>query len=170
MIFRVLAAISVAAVCTLSALAHQVPAWSLLYFPLPHMCICTALPSHRLAAHPSSTRCVLTRSLQLTGPRVRRRYGHQHHQPSLVESQHCSATDPGTTTNGWTLDHECATTNSIQAPGNKLFIDIVHWATMSCNELCQPSVDCLSVDRGAVTDVTAKVAKGCIIPTVLRHR
>eukprot|EP00964_Phaeocystis_antarctica_P095469 scaffold61908_cov66-Phaeocystis_antarctica.AAC.3 len=39
-------------------------------------------------------RCVspafLTRSLQLTGPYVQRRYGH--HQPDLVESEHSSAT------------------------------------------------------------------------------
>eukprot|EP00964_Phaeocystis_antarctica_P144059 scaffold109748_cov63-Phaeocystis_antarctica.AAC.1 len=46
-IFRDLAAMSVAAACALLALAHQVPAWSLLHFPLPHMCICTA------ASHPS---------------------------------------------------------------------------------------------------------------------
>eukprot|EP00964_Phaeocystis_antarctica_P096918 scaffold63135_cov55-Phaeocystis_antarctica.AAC.4 len=84
-IFRVLAAISVAAVCTLSALAHQVPAWSLLQFALAHnMCICTAAPSHVTPRRASF--------LHALRARVRRRYGHQHHQPELVESQHRSAT------------------------------------------------------------------------------
>ena len=36
-IFRDLAGMSVAAACALLALAHQVPAWSLLHFPLPHI-------------------------------------------------------------------------------------------------------------------------------------